>query len=107
MKTKLRKIKVANETYLWNRKHYHLSEFEYSKCAEKVIIYLEGYKKSPLQLSFREEDNIPLKKNVEKEKWCVGYPESGIIWLSKYKPPLLNNEPYPLEQQKTITRLER
>ncbi|MEL6257410.1 MAG: hypothetical protein AAFR87_35785, partial [Bacteroidota bacterium] len=50
-------------------------------CVEKVIIYLEGYKKSPLHLLFREEDNLKFKPDPEKEKWCVGYPDDGVIWL--------------------------
>ena len=100
MKNKLRKIKVDNQTYLWKRGHYHLTEFEHSECVEKVTIYLEGFKNSPLQLSFREEDNLSLKADINKEKWCVGYPDSGVIWLYKYKAPSPNNE--PIEQRKTI-----
>lgn len=83
MKNKLRKIKINNDTYLWKRGHYHLNEFEHSKCVEKVTIYLEGFKNSSLQLSFREEDNLTLKTDIEKEKWCVGYPDDGVIWLSQ------------------------
>lgn len=83
MKNKLRKIKVNDETYLWKRGHHHLTEFKHSECVEKVTIYLEGFKKSPLLLSFREEDNIIVKTDIEKEKWCVGYPDDGVIWLSK------------------------
>lgn len=88
MKNKLRKIKIADETYLWKREHHHLVEFQHSKCVEKVTIYLEGFKKSPLKLSFREEDNLTLKTDVEKEKWCVGYPDDGVIWLSKSRPDM-------------------
>lgn len=102
IKNKLRKIKIDNDTYLWKREHLHLTEYEHSKCIEKVVIYLEGHKKSPLQLSFREEDNLNIKTDIEKEKWCVGYPDDGVIWLYKYKPPLPNNEPYPIDQQQTI-----
>lgn len=102
MKNKLRRLKVNNETYLWKREHYHLTKFDHSACTEKVTIYLEGFKKSPIQLLFREEDNLTLKTDIEKEKWCVGYPDDGVIWLFKYKPPLPNNEPYPVEQRQTI-----
>lgn len=102
MKNKLRKIKVNDETYLWKRGHHHLTEFEHSGCVEQVTIYLEGYKNSPLQLLFREEDNLTLKTDIDKEKWCVGYPDSGVVWLYKYKPALPNNEPYPIEQRQTI-----
>ncbi|MFY7843782.1 hypothetical protein [Chryseobacterium gambrini] len=94
-KNKLRKIKIENEIYLWKRNHLHLTEFKHSKCVEKVVIYLEGYKDSPLQLLFREEDNLIMKTDIEKEKWCVGYPDDGMIWLSK-------NEPYSPDQQQTI-----
>jgi len=102
-KNKLRKIKIANERYLWKVSPHYLTTFAYSKCVEKVVVYLEGYKKSPLQLSFREEDNLLIKTDLEKEKWCVGYPDSGVVWLYTYKPPLPNNEPYPIEQRQTIT----
>ena len=98
----LRKIKIDNETYLWKRLHLHLTNYEYSKCVEKVVIYLEGHKKSPLQLSFREEDNLTLKSDIEKEKWRVGYPDDGVIWLYKYESPLPNNKPYPVNEQQTV-----
>lgn len=82
-KTSLRKIKVFGEVFLWKRGHYHLTEFEHAECVEKVIIYLEGYKNSPIHLLFREEDNLTMKADLEKEKWCVGYPDTGVIWLFK------------------------
>lgn len=101
-KNKLRQIKIDNETYLWKREHLHLTGYEHSKCIEKVVIYLEGYKKSPLQLLFREEDNLNIKTDIEREKWCVGYPDDGVIWLYKYQPSLPNNEPYSIDQQQII-----
>lgn len=101
-KKKLRTIKVNGEVYLWKRVHYHLNEVELSKCVEKVTIFLKGFKDSPLKLSFREEDNLIIKTDVKKEKWCVGYPEAGVIWLYRYKPTLPNHEPYPIKQQQTI-----
>ena len=76
-KLKLRSIQVQSNTYLWKRSHYHATAFEHTECVEKVTIYLEGYKNSPLQLIFKEEDNLA------KEKWCVGYPDSGVIWRYK------------------------
>ncbi len=79
-KISLRKITVDNDVYLWKRAHYHLEEYEMSPCIEKVIIYLEGYKNSSLQLFFRQEDNLILSLDIEKEQWCVGYPNSGVIW---------------------------
>lgn len=83
-KTNLRKIRIGKESYLWKRGHYHLDAFEYSQCVEKVIVFLNGYKNSPLHLLFKEEDNHLFKSDLEKEKWCVGHPEQGVIWL--YKP---------------------
>lgn len=67
MKNKLRTIKIANERYLWKVNHHHLTEFTHSKCVEKIVIYLEGYKKAPLRLSFREEDNLLIKTDLEKK----------------------------------------
>ena len=75
-----------DETYLWKRGHYHPNEFEHSKCVEKVIIYLEGYKNSPLHLLFKAEDNLLLNIDIEKEHWCIGYPDDGVIWLFKPRP---------------------
>ncbi|UZR97270.1 hypothetical protein [Chondrinema litorale] len=76
-KSKLRKISIDNEIYLWKAGHYHLTEFKHSKCAEKVTVYLEGFKNAPLNLLFREEDN----DENSIQKWIVGYPNTGIIWL--------------------------
>jgi len=83
-------MKINDEAYLWKRRHCHLTQFKHSKCVEKVTIYLEGFKNSPLQLSFREEDNLALKTDIKKEKWCVGYPDEGVVWLSK---PRANKKP--------------
>ena len=83
-KLKMRKINVFGQTFLWKRMHIHLEEFEYSQCVEKVKIYLEGYKNSPLILFFRGEDNHLLETLKGEERWEIGYPESGIIW--KYIP---------------------
>ncbi len=81
-KIKLRKINTLNESFLWKRGHLHLDKFEYSKCIEKVVVYLENYKNSPLVLFFREEDNRLIKSLKENEKWIVGYPNQGVIWKS-------------------------
>lgn len=99
-KLQLRKIKINGQVFLWKRGHYHLEEFKHSKCAEKVIIYLKDYKNAPIHLLFREEDNLTNKATIEKEKWCVGYPDAGVIWLYKYNSvsPITINE----EQLKTI-----
>lgn len=89
----MRRINVNDEIYLWRRGHYHLTEFKHSKCAEKVVIYLEGFKNSPIHLSFKEEDNLIFKDDIEKEKWCVGYPDNGVIWLLDLSRP--DNVPPP------------
>lgn len=79
-KTKLRRINIRGEIYLWKRGHYHITDYESSECVEKVIVYYEGNKKSPLQLIFKQDDNKLLMKTTENKYWCVGYPESGVIW---------------------------
>ncbi|MGD1839624.1 MAG: hypothetical protein ACFB0B_01835 [Thermonemataceae bacterium] len=81
-KVALRSIKVDGKYYLWKREHQHLDEFIYAKCVEKVTIFLKGYKKSPLYLLFREEDNPLLETDNKQVKWCVGYPDAGVIWSS-------------------------
>ena len=52
-----------------------------SECAEKVTIYLEGFKNAPLNLLFRQEDNDA----NSNRKWIVGYPDTGVIWLFTQK----------------------
>ncbi|GEM_PF-1491521 len=101
-KNSLRKITIGEETYLWKREHLHVTTDKHFKCIEKVVLYLEGYKKSPLQLLFREEDNLKVITDIEKEKWCVGYPDDGVIWLCKKQPFLADNEPNSDNQEQTI-----
>ncbi len=81
-KTSLRKIQIQGKTYLWKTEHCHEQKAEHVNCIEKVTIYLDGYKKSPLYLLFRDEDNQLLQHNNKDEKWCIGYPDSGVIWRS-------------------------
>lgn len=64
---KLRKITVNNRPYLWKREHIHLSEYELSPCLEKITIYLDKNKKSPLRLFFKEDDNKRIKENFETD----------------------------------------
>ncbi|WP_341695162.1 hypothetical protein [Flavobacterium arundinis] len=82
--------------------HLHPTGRGHTGCIEKVVIFLEGHKKSPLQLSFRENDNGNLNQNIGTDRWCIGYPDEGVIWLFKYKPPLINNEPYPIDERQTV-----
>ena len=108
MKNKLRKIKLGNKTYLWKREHHHLAEFEHSKCVEKITIYLEGFKNSPLLLWFREEDNLMLKTAIGKEKWCVGSPYDGVVWLDapwQNKPAQNDNTSINLNRPAVIAEL--
>ena len=79
-RTKFRKINIHGEIYLWKRGHYHIVNYEFSECVEKVIVYLEGKKKSPLQLIFKQDDNKLLMNTTQNKYWCVGYPQSGAIW---------------------------
>ncbi|MBL4706012.1 MAG: hypothetical protein JKY54_15915 [Flavobacteriales bacterium] len=72
-KTGLRKINIAGDTYLWRVGHYHLEEFEYSECVDRVTIYLEGYKNAPLILHFRLEDNVLLSQNSRKNDWFIDW----------------------------------
>lgn len=68
-KTGLRKINIAGNSYLWRVGHYHLEKFEYSECVDRVTVYLEGYKNSPLILHFRLDDTILLSENSRKKDW--------------------------------------
>jgi hypothetical protein len=79
--TKLRKIHVLNENYLWKREHIHLDSFVDSKCAERVTIFMEGKRRSFLKLVFKEDDNRLLKPG--QETWLVGYPDTGVVWNNK------------------------
>ncbi|MNJ91922.1 hypothetical protein D3C87_95770 [compost metagenome] len=101
MKTALRKITVDGDLFLWKREHVHGKNHKETGCTEKVTVYLEGSKRAPLYLFFNESDNQLIKDDPEKEKWCVGYPESGVIWLYKYKPPLPPGQVYSAEEQQT------
>ena len=88
----MRKIIHRKETYLWKRAHYHLDDYKLSKCAELVVIYLEDFKNSPIRLHFREEDNVFINHNNEKDKWIVGYPDSGVIWFSNTGKTVIQGE---------------
>lgn len=93
-KTPLRKLIRHDQTFLWKRSHVHLKEYIHSECTEQVVIFLEGFKNSSLRIHFREEDNLSIQHDITKRKWCVGYPDSGVIWLSttpqKENTPVIN-----------------
>lgn len=72
-KNKLRKIVVLENTYLWKVEHYHLRAFQYSECVDRVVIYLNDCKHSPLILHFRLEDNVLLANSND---WFM---DSGSI----------------------------
>jgi len=77
---KLRKITINGDNYLWNRKHVHFEDYEYSPCVEILTIYQEGKKKCPLRIYFRTEDDIKSQNSPKDSHWEVGYPEDGVIW---------------------------
>lgn len=78
----------------------NINEYQFSECVEKVVIYLNGCKTLPLQLNIQGRRQLTyFKKYLKKQKWCVGQPDEGIIWLYQYRPPLENNEPYPTDEQ--------
>ncbi len=82
-KTKLRKIFVLNHTFLWKVEHYHLKAFQYSECVDKIVIYLQEYKNSPIIFHFKLEDNFLYS---EEENWFM---DSGCI-INKSKSINLN-----------------
>ncbi len=84
-KQKFRRINVERKSYLWIRRHVHLDNYKYSQCVEILTIYQEGYKKSPLRLHFREEEQIANINNPKDSHWAVGYPEDGVIWQTGNK----------------------
>lgn len=86
MKTALRKINVDGNLFLWNRKHIHGENHGTAGCTEKVTVYLEGFKRAPLYLFFNAADNQLILDDPEKERWCIGYPEDGVIWLNTVNP---------------------
>jgi len=65
----MRRIIVDHETYLWQLTHQHERP---DACAERLTVYREGFKKSPLRISFHQHDT-----------WQVGYPERGVIWSTQ------------------------
>lgn len=70
---KLRTIRVSGNTYLWTIGHYHLEEFKYSECVDRITIYLKDYKNSPLILHFRLEDNELLPAKTGEGKWFIDF----------------------------------
>lgn len=69
MKNKLRRIVVDGRTFLWTRSHHHFLGNSGRICEERLKIYAAGYKKSPLQLVFGQN-----------ETWEAGYPADGVVW---------------------------
>ena len=77
---KLRRIVIAGQRYLWRREHVHTDVFEVSPCVEKVIIYAEGNKKSPLRLLFKSDDNKHQQAVGATDTWCLSGAGAGVIW---------------------------
>jgi hypothetical protein len=67
----IRKITVGGQSYVWNRRHTHLKEYESTPCVEKITIYLEGNKKSFLRLFFKEDDNKRIEESAGGMRWCL------------------------------------
>ncbi len=71
MSGKLRLIVIDNKHYLHKVEHHKETEFGRTICTEKVTIYQEGFKKSPLRIIFKEGYRL---------KWRVGHPDKGVLW---------------------------
>ncbi len=74
---------MNNESFLWKRGHFELSDYDYSNRAEKVLIYMKGFWGSPLILLFKEDDNLRLIENDSKNvKWSISswLDNTGIIY---------------------------
>ncbi len=82
----LRKITINKQIFLWKREHIHVTNFELSPCVEKITIYLEGNKKAPLRLIFKDDDNKLLNTTIDSEKWCLTGSGDGIVWYYKQSP---------------------
>lgn len=102
-KIPLRKLKHKGQTFLWKRAHEHLKDFEISACSEKLVLFLEGFKNSPIYIIFKEDDNQKL--NLDKKKWVVGHTESGVIWLFDETKTEKLVKTFDLNSPKTIVKL--
>lgn len=86
-KGKLRKITVDNNRYLWKREHKCYNQTSQAHCAEKVVVYLEGYKNTPLQVCFSLQESNVLGPEALPVKWHIGHPHTGVIWRKSVVPP--------------------
>jgi hypothetical protein len=101
MKSTMRKIRVNGEVFVWKREHLHGKNPAETGCTEKVTVYLEGFKRSPLYVYFHEKDNRFPKEATGNDRWIVGYPEDGVIWLSTDRPQLPPGQVYSATEQQT------
>lgn len=76
----LRKITINNRIYFWKREHIHLPRYDTSPCVEKITVYLDTNKKSPLRLFFKEDDNKLIRENFEFKKWHLHNGGDGVAW---------------------------
>jgi hypothetical protein len=90
-RTPLRRLTLEGRTFLWRRLHTHAPAGAAARdCAERVVVFLEGAKRGPLELFFREDAS-----------WKVGYPQSGALFRAE---PL---RVYDLHRPKVIAALVR
>lgn len=82
----LRRLSLEGRTFLWRRAHKHTLASPPSGggpgephrphrprvCHERVVVYLEGKKRSPLEVFFDEDAT-----------WQVGYPQSGALFRAE------------------------
>lgn len=73
---KPRKLTLQDNTFVWNRKHYHAKEVPAPPCVEKLSIFLEGHKHSPLRIEFTSDKNTPYPK------WCIDDASGIVFWSS-------------------------
>ncbi|MCB9624796.1 MAG: hypothetical protein H6723_15900 [Sandaracinus sp.] len=77
MKKKLRRPTVDGAPYLWSVGHLHFPRNEPpgDRCAERLTVYREGFRKAPAKLTFVATDGV-----------LVGYPSSGSSSLGETRP---------------------
>ncbi|MCB9602964.1 MAG: hypothetical protein H6720_21825 [Sandaracinus sp.] len=91
MKKKLRRLVVDGAPYLWSVGHLHFPRNEPPghRCAERLTVYREGFRKAPAKLTFVATDGV-----------LVGYPSSGVVVLER-------NETFNLHTPSLVARLIR
>ena len=86
MRKGLRRIVVDGRIFLWTRRHRHFLGEKGKACEERLTLYEEGYKRSPLHVWFRCT-----------EIWEAGYPMDGVVWRKDRKEAYNLNRPAVVE----------